>query len=55
MKLKTFALALTLAMGAGLTVSAQAAEVIELWPNGPPTKAPLQKLKKRMLKEIFLT
>ena len=34
MKLKTFALALTLAMGAGLTVSAQAAEVIELWPNG---------------------
>lgn len=36
MKLKTFALALTLAMGAGLTVSAQAAEVIELWPNGAP-------------------
>lgn len=54
MKLKTFALALTLAMGAGLTVSTQAAEIIELWPMEPLTKVLLRKQKKRMLKEIFL-
>lgn len=46
MKLKTFALALTLAMGAGLTVSAQAAEVIELWPNGAPNKSTITEAEK---------
>ena len=46
MKLKTFALALTLAMGVGLTVSAQAAEVIELWPNGAPNKSTITEAEK---------
>lgn len=46
MKLKTFALALTLAMGAGLTVSTQAAEIIELWPNGAPNKSTITEAEK---------